>query len=105
MTEPGAGSDIRSMSTTARRDGDDYVINGTPRPGRPGRSRRRCRQPRPGGFAGLTEFFDLGKPVIAAVNGLALGGGFELVLAADLVVAAEHAVPDASGRHYLLIMS
>ncbi len=45
----------------------------------------------PGGFAGLTEFFDIGKPVIAAVNGLALGGGFELVLAADLVVAAEHA--------------
>jgi crotonobetainyl-CoA hydratase len=45
----------------------------------------------PGGFAGLTEFFDLGKPVIAAVNGLALGGGFELMLAADLAVAASHA--------------
>src|SRR5215475_3862784 len=45
----------------------------------------------PGGFAGLTEFADLGKPVIAAVNGLAFGGGFELVLAADLVVAADHA--------------
>ena len=53
----------------------------------------------PGGFAGLTEFTDLGKPVIAAVNGLALGGGFELVLAADLVVAADHcefALPEAT---------
>jgi crotonobetainyl-CoA hydratase len=45
----------------------------------------------PGGFAGLTEFDNIGKPVIAAVNGLALGGGFELMLAADLVVAADHA--------------
>ena len=45
----------------------------------------------PGGFAGLTEFFSLGKPVIAAVNGLAMGGGFELALAADLIVASETA--------------
>ena len=72
------GWDLKAVAAGAAGDPDDYGS---------------------GGFGGLTEFLDLHKPIIAAVNGYAAGGGFEISLACDLIVAADHAqfwLPEAS---------
>ena len=49
-----------------------------------------AEDPKLGGFAGITEMWNLNKPVIAALNGLTIGGGFEIALACDLIIAADH---------------
>jgi enoyl-CoA hydratase/carnithine racemase len=61
-----------------------------------------------GGFGGITQYWHLKKPLIAAVNGAAVGGGFEIALAADVILMSENAyfelpemqrgfLPDAGG--------
>lgn len=65
-----AGWDLKAAAEDDVRPDDDYGV---------------------GGFGGLQELPELNKPVIAAVNGMAVGGGFEVVLAADLIIATASA--------------
>ncbi len=77
-----AGQDLHELASYQRADvrGSSFGSRGAP------------------GYPRLTERFELSKPVVARVNGLALGGGFELVMACDLAIAAstaEFGLPEA----------
>jgi crotonobetainyl-CoA hydratase len=69
-----AGADLREMVTCD--DANEYLDEGN-----------LC----PGGLGGLVELWELKKPIVTAVNGHTIGGGFELVLASDIIVAVDEA--------------
>ncbi|MEA2781390.1 MAG: crotonobetainyl-CoA hydratase, partial [Rhodospirillaceae bacterium] len=54
-------------------------------------ARQQPFNPGPGGIGGFTENWGLSKPILAAVNGHVVGGGFEMILAADLIIAVDEA--------------
>ncbi|MEZ5797725.1 MAG: enoyl-CoA hydratase-related protein [Paracoccaceae bacterium] len=68
-----AGWDLKAFAAGESRDGENGFDLG------------------PGGLGGLPEFFDLYKPVVVALSGGAIGGGFELALGGDIIVCSEDA--------------